>query len=142
MADPLSLAASIIALTHAIRAGGKGLAKLKSSYSAAPEIARLKAELASLGQLLESVQTLMNGDSGPIIRHSHEILVAPVELATARINSINKILASPAFGLSGINDANQARLTLFRYGKRLATLEREVKASIQDIGVRLSFISA
>lgn len=142
MADPVSLAASLVALIHAVRVGGKGLAKLKSCYNAPPEIAQLRTEVASLEQLLGSVRDFVHGDSGPMIRHRNDLLIAPVDLAAARMGSVNKILSSPAFGLGRLSDSNKACLTILRYGKRLGTLEREIKESVQDIGVCLTLISA
>lgn len=143
MADPLSLAASVVALVHAVRVGGKELHKLRSYYHAPPEIARLRAQMDSLGQLLDAVQIFVQGDnSTQMTRHSSDLLGLPVEIATARVASVNKILNSTAFGLSHLSDANKARATLFRYKSRLGTLEREIKESISEIGVRLSFVTA
>ena len=142
MADPLSLGASIVALIHAVRAGGKGLAKLKSCYNAPPEVARLRTEVESLGHLLEDVQNFVHSNPDMMARHTCDVLLPAVELATARIGSLNTTLSSPAFGLSKLSDANKARLTLLRYKSRLTVLEQEIKASIQEIGVRLSLVTA
>lgn len=140
--DPLSLTASLLATIHAVHVGGRQLAKLKSYYNAPHEIARLKAELVSLGQLLENVHDFVKGDSGPMARYSNDVLSTAISRAATRIDSINKILSSPAFGIVKLSDANKARLTLLRYKSRLAGLEKEVQESIQDLGVRLSLISA
>ena len=142
MADPVSLVASLLTLIHAVRVGGKGLAKLKSCYNAPPEIARIRTEVGSLGQLLDNVQSFVQGNSASTARHSSHLLIAPVDLAAARIGSVNALLSSPAFGLSKLSDANKARLTILRYKTRLATLEREIKESIQEIGVRLTLVTA
>ena len=99
MANPVSFAVSLITLDHAVQVGGEGLVTLKFCYSAPSEIARLRAEVDSLGQLLGDVQDFVDGNSALKSRHAADIFTAPVELATARIGSINKILASPAFGL-------------------------------------------
>ncbi|KAK4693752.1 hypothetical protein P7C71_g3701, partial [Lecanoromycetidae sp. Uapishka_2] len=142
--DPVSFAASLFALIQAAHAGGKGLAKLKSCFNAPPEIARLKTEVESLGQLLEAVQNFMHSNAPQTVCHNSglDILSPPVKLAATRIGSVNTILASPAFGISNLNDANLARLTILRYKTRLATLEREIKESVQEIGVRLSLVTA
>ena len=142
MADPISLTASLVALIHAVRVGGEGLATLRFCYNAPPEIARLRAEVDGLGQLLSDVHNFVNGDSASNTRHPSDIFSSPIELATVRIESINKILASPAFGLSKLSDENRARATLLRYRKRLAILEREIKESVQEIGVRLCLATA
>lgn len=130
-------------MIHAVRVGGKGLAKLKSCYDAPPEIARLRTEVASLEKLLDAVQNFVDSNNSALIdRHTIDLLTAPLDLALARIESINTILSSPAFGLAKLSDANKARLTILRYKNRLASLEREIKESIQEIGVRLCFINA
>ena len=137
--DGVSLVASVFTLIQAVHAGGKGLAKLKSCYYAPPEIDRLRAEVKSLAQLLENVKTFAHGSS-PC--HSGDLLIGPINVATARIGSVNKLLGSPAFGISRLSDENKARLTSLRYRKRLINLEREIKESIQEIGVRLTFVTA
>lgn len=142
--DPVSFAASLFALIQAAHVGGQGLAKLKSCFNAPPEIARLKTEVESLGRLLEAVQNFIHSNAPQMVCHNSDadILNPPVKLAAARIGSVNTILASPAFGISNLSDANLARLTILRYKTRLATLEREIKESIQEIGVRLSLVTA
>ena len=143
MADPLSLAASVLALVHAVRIGGRELAKLRSCYNASPEIARLRAQMESLAHLLGAVESFVqNHNSIQIVGHTGDLLRLPVEDASARVASVNRILTSPAFGLSRLSDANKARATLFRYKHRLATLEREIEKSISEIGVRLSLVAA
>lgn len=137
--DGVSLVASVLTLVQAVHVGGKGLAKLKSCYYAPPEIDMLRAEVKSLAQLLENVDTFAHGSSP---RHSGDILIGPIGVATARIGSVNKLLVSPAFGISRLSDENKARLTSLRYRKRLINLEREIKESIQEIGVRLTFVTA
>ena len=99
MADPVSLGASLVALIHAVRVGGKGLAKLKSCYNAPAEVAQLRAEVESLGQLLEDVQNFVHSNSTLMVRHTSVILTLPVDLAATRIGSVNTNLSSPAFGL-------------------------------------------
>lgn len=142
MADPLSISASIVALIQAVRVGSKALAKVKSCYKALPEVGRLATEMASLGQLLEKVHEMVDDQPEPMARYSGDLLSAPLELASARIASVNTILLSPAFGLSKLNDASRAHLTILRYSKRLAALEQILQASKQDLGVRLSLVSA
>ena len=142
MADPLSFTASLLALIQAVRVGGRGLAKLKSCYNAPPEIARLRTEVESLGHLLEDVENFAQSNPDMMARHTCDLLIPAVELATARIGSVNTMLSSPAFRMSKLSDANKARLTLLRYKSRLTNLEREIKESIQEIGVRLSLITA
>ena len=142
MADPISLAASVIALLNAVHVGGQGLARLKASYNAPPEIARLKAEVESLEQLLKSVQEFVHRFPKLAASHSADLLCLPVKSATAHVDSLTKTISSPAFGLSRLNDANRARATILRYKKRLSTIEREIKQSIQDISVRLVLITA
>ena len=137
--DGVSLVASVLALIQAVHVGGKGLAKLRSCYYAPPEIDRLRAEVKSLAHLLENVETFAHGSSA---RHSGVILIGPINVAITRIGSVNKLLTSPAFGISRLSDENKARLTSLRYKKRLLNLEREIKESIQEVGVRLTFVTA
>lgn len=143
MAEPVSLAASVIALVQAVQIGRAQLAKLKAYYNAPPEIARLRVQMSSLEQLLDAVETFARRDhSAKRARFGSHLLSLPVEVATARVASVNKILDSDAFGISRLSDRSKARLTIVRYRKRLTDLEKEIGESIQDIGVRLSLVTA
>ena len=143
MADPLSVAASVIALIQAVKIGRQQLTRLKAYYNAPPEIARLRIQMENLEQLLDAVANFVGGDqSARKVPPGSDLLSLPIETTNARVASVNKILNSGAFGRFRMSDENQARLTLVRYGKRLAALEREIRDSIQDIGVRLSLVTA
>lgn len=141
--DPLSVAASIIALVHAVRKGRKGLCKLRSCYNASPEIARLQARMENLARLLDAVESFVqNSKSNGIIGHTGDLFRLPVENAAARVESVNKLVDSPAFGRFKLSDRNQARAVYFRHQSKFKHLEQDIDASLKEINTCLSLAAA
>ena len=139
MAEVIGLAASVVSLGQVIGVGQKALAKLKSCYNAPPEVARIRVEVGRLAKLLASIEDFVKMTSSDLIDTG---LSECLSLAATRIASINQILTSPGFGIERLSDANKARTTILRYQSRLASLENQLKASIQEISVHLTLAVA
>lgn len=139
MAEAVALGASIVTLTEVIGFGGKALAKLRACKHAPPEVARIRTEVEKLARLLVSIKSFADGNSGTYI---HDLLAEALKDAATRLEVLNHILRSPAFGIRCLNDANLARLTFLRYKTKLGNVEKDIKESIQQIGVRLSLVNA
>lgn len=136
MTDPLSIVVSTLTLTSAVRYGA---GKVRSLYTAPAEIDRIKAEVDSLETLLEAVQTFAQANpDGP----TGDLLTPSLDVAKARIGSLHGILTSPAFGIKSLSNANRARSTYVRYRRRLATLEQELRESVQKISINLMLATA
>ena len=132
MAEVIGLAASVVTLTQLLGVGRNALAKLKSCYNAPPEVARIRVEVERLAKLLASVEDFAKINSScPVDSGLAECLT----LAASRVASINQILTSSVFGIKRLSDANKARTTILRYKTRLASLEDQLKASIQEISL-------
>ena len=139
MAEAIGIAASLITLTQALGVGQNALNRLKSCYNAPPEVARIRTEVERLAKLLASVEDFAK------INPSYSIdsgLSECLSLAASRIASINKILTSSVFGTKKLSDANKARTTILRYKTRLASLEEQLKVSIQEISLHLCLATA
>lgn len=134
MAEVIGLAASVMTLTQVLGVGHNVLAKLKSCYNAPPEVARIRVEVERLAKLLKSVEDFAKINSSSPIDSG---LAECVSLAASRVASINQILISSVFGIKRLSDANKARTTILRYKTRLASLEDQLKASIQEISLHL-----
>ena len=134
MAEVIGLVASVVTLTQLLGVGHDALAKLKSCYNAPPEVARIRVEVERLAKLIASVEDFAKiNPSCPI----DSGLTECISLAASRVASINQILTSSAFGIKRLSDANKARSTIFRYKARLASLEDQLRASIQEISLHL-----
>ena len=143
MADPLSVAASVFALVHAVRTGRKGRSKLKACYNASPEIARLQARMDNLARLLDTVESFVQkSKSNGTVGHCGDLFQLPVENAAARVGSVNKLVASPAFGRLKLSDKNQAPAVYFRHQSKLKHLEQDIDASLREINTCLSLAAA
>ncbi|KAL6722286.1 hypothetical protein ACLMJK_001393 [Lecanora helva] len=139
MAEIVGLLASVVTLGQAIGTRQHVLAKLKSCYNAPPEVARIRIEIERLATLLASVEDSAKASPSGTMNTG---LSDCVTLATGRIASINQILTSPVFGIKRLSDANKARATILRYKNRLASLEHQLKASIQEISLHLTIAIA
>ncbi len=145
MTDPLSIIASTFTLTSAITYGAS---KVRSLYTAPAQIDRIKAEVESLESLLEAVREFAQANAvrssvgGSCHNATNDLLVPSLDLARGRIDSVHKILTSPAFGLKSLRDSNKARTTYLRHNRRLAGLEQELKDAIQKININLVLANA
>ena len=137
--DPLSFTASLLAVIKAAHIGEQSLRKLYGYRNAPQDLERLRVELEGVGSLLENVRQFV-GENSPDLHYG--ILTPPIDAASGKIDSVNKILSSPAFRLHNLSDANKARLTWVRYKHRLEGLRQEIKDSSADLGVRLGFVAA
>lgn len=134
--DPLSFTASIIAVNTAVKAGVKGFRKLSDYRKAPQEIGDLVSELESTGSLLEEIL----GFAG--VHEDCEGLRYCVERAETKTTEINDLLLSASFVYPQLNNANQARLVLFRYRDRLKSLRDGLIVIRLDLAVRLNLIQA
>lgn len=137
--DPLSFTASLLTVIQAARLGIKGVRKLDACRKAPKELDRFRTELEGLEALLEGVRTFINQNPSMIYC---DILSTPVNLASDRIQSINRILSSPALRFSRLSEENNARLTWIRYKHRLTVLAEDIKSIKVDLGLRLGLVTA
>ena len=137
--DPLSFTASLLTVIHAARIGINGIRKLNACRKAPKELDRFWTELESLEALLSSVRTFI--ERNPSMTYC-DILNTPVTFASERIHSVNQILCSPAFRLSGLSEENKAPLTWIRYKHRLTVLAEDIKSIKAELGLRLSLVTA
>ena len=138
MAELVGLAASVITLTAVVKAGGEGLTKLSSCRHAPPRIASLRAKVRSLAQLLMHVKSFKDTAAEP---YAHDLLAEKIREAASQVAKLNELLSLPAFGITWFNDKARAALTVFRYGSKLADIDKDLNESIQHIGLRLSLVN-
>ena len=137
--DPVSVAASIVAIIHAGRVGLRGVRRLCESRKAPEELHQFRAELEGLQQLLENVRDFSlqrPPDNFGVL------LDEPLRRAEKSIDSVNHILNSTTLGASMFNTAGQAQVTWLRYRSRLLALSQEIRNAKMDLGLYLGCFTA
>ena len=137
--DPLSLAASLVAIIHAGRIGLRGLRRICESRKAPEELHQFRAELEGLQQLLENVRAFSLQKPPD---QFGVLLDEPLKRAQRSIDSVNHILNSTTFGVSRFNTAAQAQVTWLRYRNRLLALSQDIRNAKMDIGLCLGSFTA
>lgn len=141
MADPLSLAASIIAVLGAAGAGCKALEKLQQTRRAPREVSHVLAELTSFRALLSDTKDLVGQKDD--LRCGKE-LQALVDRGGELIGEITTITEKQWSGLDflKLSEANRHRVAVLRYGSRLKELKDGLRLVSLDLAATLSLLSA
>ena len=137
--DPLSFAASVLAVITAAQPAIQGLRKLDAFRKAPRELEDLTLELESMESLLKDIEHLV--DLYPTLSYSGN-LSSSVLSAASMINEINKLLVSVRLKRLNLSDAAQARLSFVRYKDRLRALRDDLRAVKMDMVVRLGLVTA
>ncbi|KAL8776729.1 MAG: hypothetical protein Q9203_003125 [Teloschistes exilis] len=141
MADPLSLAASIIAVLGAAGAGCKALEKLQQTRRAPREVSHVLAELTSFRTLLSDTKDLVGQKDD--LRCGNE-LQALVNHGGELIGEITTITEKqwPGLDFLKLSEANRHRVAVLRYGSRLKELKDGLRLVSLDLAATLSLLSA
>lgn len=141
MADPLSLAASIIAVLGAAGTGCKALEKLQQTRRAPREVGDVLAELTSFRALLSDTKDLVGQKDD--LRCGNE-LQALVDRGGELIGEITTITEKtwPALDFLRLSEANRHRVAVLRYGSRLKELKDGLRLVSLDLAATLSLLSA
>ena len=137
--EPVSIAASLVTIIKAGRAGLHGVRRLCESRGAPEDLRLFRAELESLQQLLENIRTFS------LQRPSDTfgvLLDGPLKQAEKSINSVNQVLSSTAFGISRVSPVTQAQLTWLRYRDKILALSEDIRNAKMDLGLYLGCFTA
>ncbi|KAL8695208.1 MAG: hypothetical protein Q9218_000246 [Villophora microphyllina] len=141
MADPLSLAAGIIAVLGAAATGCRALEKLQQTRRAPREVGDVLAELTSFKALLEDTKDLVERKEGLQCGNELQALVSRGGGLIGEIITITE-KTWPAFHFLKLSEANRHRVAVLRYGTRLKELKDGLRLVTLDLAATMSLVSA
>ncbi|KAL9593681.1 MAG: hypothetical protein Q9219_007436 [cf. Caloplaca sp. 3 TL-2023] len=139
--DPLSLAASIIAILGVAKAGCKALDKAISTHRAPAEVTELLGELNRFRTLLEKINELVDPQKGLRADKHLQDLIQHGGKLVGEINTLTT-QAWPAIRSLKLSEDNRQRVVVLRNGGKLKTLKEALRITRLDLTAALSLLTA
>lgn len=136
--DPLSFAASLLAIVTAAQSGVAGLRKLSSYRNSPREIEELTSELDRLHAVLKDVQSFVQLHPGTLYDCRLSVCT---QSAGSKIAEVHNLLAAKPFRLSSLSDTNRSRAVWIRHKHRLTALRDDLRVVRIDIAVGLDLMA-
>lgn len=141
--DPLSVAASVIAVIGAIHAGSKGLQVIYYNTRNAPkEVDILRHELSSLESSLRQIHGFLQQNLPDSSAAHIETLAECVTRADEQTKEINDLLVSPFIRIRRLSSANQTRFAWMQNKSKIANLRNGLQVVRLDLAIVFSLLTA
>lgn len=132
--DPVSFAASVIAIVGAARKAGKGISKLRDLFEAPDQIDALENELSSLQIILGDLHfDLENEPTSSIVPQN---LLSIVERARTKVQELEEILEYQVKKPSGPEgNARPRRIAWTRKKEKIIRLQQDLRSIRTDLNL-------
>lgn len=138
MSDPLSVCASILAITAAAQSSVEGLRKIKGYWKAPAAIDEIVVGIEHLQSTLHDVAVFLERTNSSLYSES---LCQPVHHASSIIHSINSLLSSGPFHLTGLSKENHRRTVWLRHGHAIKDFLETLKLVRLDLMLKLGVLT-
>ncbi len=120
--DPLSLCASLLAVTTAAQGCIQGLRKVKQYWKAPLAFEEFVAQIESLQSTLRDVAAVVQPANSTIPPLPTESLRQAVDRALLILDAVDKLFSSPAFHLTRLSKGNHCRAVWLRHSSEIKGL--------------------
>ena len=138
MSDPLSVCASILAITAAAQGSIDGLRKIKGYWKAPAAVDEIVVGIEHLQSTLHDVALFLERTNSSLYSES---LRQPVHHASSIIHSINSLLSSAPFHLTRLSKENHRRTVWLRHGREIKEFLENLKLVRLDLMLKLGVLT-